>query len=134
MMLLDETRYADLLHEKRPHVIRNEEENERALREIEAFMERGEDLNSAEEEFLALLTVLVERFEEEQYALQPALPHEIIKMLMEARGVTQADLGRLFSSKGLASEVLAGKRGVSKAQARKLSALFHVPAAVFLGM
>lgn len=134
MTLLDETRYAELLREKHPHVIRTEEENERALREVEALMDRGENLNPAEEELLALLTVLIERFEEERYALQPAPPREIIKALMEAHGTTQAELGRLFSSKGIASEVLAGKREISKAQACKLSAFFHVPAAVFLGV
>jgi HTH-type transcriptional regulator / antitoxin HigA len=134
MTILDEIRYVQLLQEKHPHVIRTEEENEHVLREVEALMARGESLSPAEEELLALLTVLIERFEEERYALHPASPREIVRTLMQARGMTQTDLAQLFSSKGIASEVLAGKREISKAQARKLSAFFHVPAAVFLSV
>jgi HTH-type transcriptional regulator / antitoxin HigA len=133
MTLLDKTRYAELLHEKHPHVIRTEEENESALREVEALMARGENITPAEEELLALLTVLIEHFEEERYALQPAPPREILRSLMEARGMTQSELGKFFSSKGIASEVLAGKREISKMQARKLGVFFHVPASVFFG-
>jgi antitoxin component HigA of HigAB toxin-antitoxin module len=40
----------------------------------------------------------------------------------------------LVGSKGLASEMLSGKRGITKSQALKLSERFHVPAAVFLGL
>jgi HTH-type transcriptional regulator/antitoxin HigA len=38
----------------------------------------------------------------------------------------------LFGSKGVASEVLNGKRSISKAQAKKLAAFFHVSADLFI--
>jgi HTH-type transcriptional regulator/antitoxin HigA len=38
----------------------------------------------------------------------------------------------VFGSRGIASEVVNGKRAISKAQAKKLAALFHVPADLFL--
>jgi hypothetical protein len=38
----------------------------------------------------------------------------------------------VFGSRGIASEVVSGKRAISKAQAKKLAALFHVPADLFL--
>jgi antitoxin component HigA of HigAB toxin-antitoxin module len=79
MTTLDETRYAELLYEKRPHVIRTEEENESALREVEALMACGEQITPPEEELLALWTVLIERFEEERYALKPAPPRETLR-------------------------------------------------------
>jgi antitoxin component HigA of HigAB toxin-antitoxin module len=37
-----------------------------------------------------------------------------------------------LGSRGIASEVVSGKRAISKAQAKKLAALFHVPADLFL--
>jgi len=37
-----------------------------------------------------------------------------------------------FGSKGITSEVLNGKRGISKEMARKLGEIFHVPPAVFI--
>ncbi len=134
MTSLDERHYADLLRQKLPHVIRTESDNEAALREVETLMARGEELSPAEVELLELLTVLIERFEHDHYALSSAPPQEILRELMTARAMTQADLARLFPSKGILSEVLAGKREISKAQARKLGRHFHVPAALFLNI
>ncbi len=134
MTSLDERDYADLLRQKLPHVIRTESDNEAALREVEALMARGEELSPAEDELLALLTILIERFEEERYALSSAPPREILRELMTAHGMTQPDLAPLFRSKGIVSEVLAGKREISKAQARKLGQHFHVPPALFLNL
>jgi HTH-type transcriptional regulator/antitoxin HigA len=132
MTVLDETRYAELLREKQPRIIRTEKENERALRAVEELMSRGEHLRAEETELLELLTILIERFEQEHYAWGAATPQDILRELMAARAMSQTELSRLFPSKGIASEVLAGKRDISKAQARKLGDFFHVPAAIFL--
>jgi HTH-type transcriptional regulator / antitoxin HigA len=51
---------------------------------------------------------------------------------MEEHGLRQRDLLDIFGSRGIASEVVSGKRAVSKAQAKKLAALFHVGADLFL--
>ena len=51
---------------------------------------------------------------------------------MEARNLTQKDLWKLFGSKGITSEVFHGKRSISKAQAKKLAAFFHVTPDLFI--
>jgi HTH-type transcriptional regulator/antitoxin HigA len=51
---------------------------------------------------------------------------------MEAKGVKQSQLWDVFGSKGIASEVLNGKRGISKTHARALANYFHVPAELFI--
>jgi HTH-type transcriptional regulator/antitoxin HigA len=51
---------------------------------------------------------------------------------MEQRSLTHKDVWRLFGSKGVASEVLNGKRAISKAHARSLAEFFHVDAGLFL--
>jgi HTH-type transcriptional regulator/antitoxin HigA len=51
---------------------------------------------------------------------------------MEARDLTQKDLWKVFGSKGIASEVLNGKRSVSKTHAKKLAQLFHVSPELFI--
>lgn len=127
-----ERRYSALLKQKSPRAIRTEQENERALREVEALMARGDSLREEEIALLDLWTALIERFEEERYALRAAAPRDILRELMAARGMTQAEVSKLFPSKGIASEVLAGKRAISKAQALKLAEFFHVPPAIFL--
>jgi HTH-type transcriptional regulator/antitoxin HigA len=133
MTVIYEPTYAALLVEERPHVIRTAADNARALRRIDELMRR-DDLSPAEVEILDLLTLLVERFEEQRYAMKHATPIDIVRELMEANGVSQSEISELFGSKGLASEMLSGKREISKNQALKLSERFHVPPAVFLGV
>jgi len=45
---------------------------------------------------------------------------------MEEHGLRQRDLLDVFGSRGIASEVVSGKRAISKAQAKKLAEVFHV--------
>ena len=80
----------------------------------------------------SLLVHLIEQFENKQYPLERASAHEVLPHLMEARGLTHKDIWPLFGSKGVASEVLNGKRVISKAQAKKLAEFFHVSAELFL--
>ena len=104
------------------------------LREVEALLAKGDEISPAEFELVQLLTVLIERFEDEHYATSSAKPQAILRELMDARGMAQAELAKLFPSKGIASEVLNGKREISKAQARKLGEHFRVSAALFLDL
>lgn len=46
--------------------------------------------------------------------------------------VKQSDLAPIFGSKGVASEVINGKCGISKAQAKALARFFNVSTDVFL--
>jgi hypothetical protein len=62
---LNPQRYARLLAQQLPTVIRTEEEDEEMLAAIWELMKKGEDKLSAEElALLELMSVLVERFEE----------------------------------------------------------------------
>ncbi len=125
-------KYGKLLARVRPTVIRTEEENNRVLTLVERLMAKGEDLTPEEGELLRLLGKLVADFEEKFYQVDEAKPHEVLKELMDARGLKQTDLAQLFGSKGRASEVINGKRAISKAQAKALAELFHVSAGLFI--
>ena len=50
---------------------------------------------------------------------------------MSQRGLKQKDLVSVFGSQGIASEVLNGKRDISKAIAKALGEFFHVSPALF---
>src|SRR5262245_15821715 len=115
-----------------PVVIETEEENARMLAAVEKLMEKGEAQSPEEEKILKLLVRLIEDFEQRYYKPEEAEPLEVLHHLMDARGVKQTNLWELFGSKGIASEVLNGKRGISKTQARALANFFHVPADLFL--
>ncbi len=109
-----------------------EEENERLIAELEQYDRRFEELTPEEREYCELLTVLIEAFEDANYALEGSMPDSRLRSLMEERGLRQADLLGVFGSRGIASEVVNGKRAISKSQAKKLAEVFHVPADLFL--
>jgi len=115
-----------------PVVIETEEENARMLAIVEKLMKKGEDLSVEEEKLLKLLARLIEDFEQRFYQPPEAEPLDVLHHLMEARDIKQSQLWDVFGSKGIASEVLNGKRGISKTQARALANYFHVPADLFV--
>jgi HTH-type transcriptional regulator / antitoxin HigA len=78
-----------------------------------------------------LLTVLIENFEEEHYALKPARPIEVLRELMESNAIKQKDLIDIFGTASIVSEVLREKRGLTVEHIRKLSHRFHVSPEVF---
>ena len=129
---LNPTRYRELLSQVMPVAIETEEENERMLAVVEKLMDKGEDISAEEEALLRLLATLIQDFEEKYYQPRDATPLEVLRHLMEARGLKPKDLWELFGSRGIASEVLNGKRSISKTQARKLAEFFRVSTDLFI--
>ena len=126
-------KYGRLLARTLPSVIETEEENERMLMEMDRLMSKGEDnLTPEEDKLLALMVRLVEEFEAKAYPIDEVPPHRILKHLMEANNLRQSDLLPIFGSRGYISDIVNGKRGISKNHAKALAAFFHVPADLFL--
>jgi HTH-type transcriptional regulator / antitoxin HigA len=121
-----------LLAETLPAVIKTEDENERMLAEIERLMDKGDRLTNEELALLELMSRLVEDYEEEAYPVEDAPPYRVLQHLMEANGLKQADLLPIFGSRGYASDVVNGKRGISKENAKELGEFFHVSPELFL--
>ena len=129
--IADHDEYAHLLVDALPHVIHTETENARCTAVLEGILRKKN--RTAEERRLAeLLTLLIEDFEEQQYALpRRAGPVDLLKHLMESNGLRQVDLLEVFGTASVVSEVLNGKRQLSKAHIAKLSQRFHVSPALF---
>jgi HTH-type transcriptional regulator / antitoxin HigA len=123
--------YAQLLAATQPKAIETEAENEFYLAEVAKLMQLGEALSPAQERLLKLLVNLIESFESQHYQLKSATPLEILTELMIDRGLKQKDLLPVFGSQGVASEVLNGKRGISKAIAKALGEFFKVSPSLF---
>jgi len=130
---LDLKRYGRLLARALPKVIKTEEENERTLAVIESLMEKGErNMTPEEDALLELLTNLVHDFEEKAYPVPKSSPDEMVAFLLEQRGLTPKDLWPVVGSKSRVSEILAGKRPITKEQAKKLAEFFHVGVELFI--
>jgi HTH-type transcriptional regulator/antitoxin HigA len=128
---LDEKVYGRLLLRTLPHVIRTDEEHERLANEL-LRLDETENPTPEEQELAELLTVLIDRYEDRRFPIRKASSQQTLQHLMEARNLTQKDLWKVFGSKGITSEVFHGKRSISKAQAKKLAAFFHVSAELFI--
>jgi HTH-type transcriptional regulator/antitoxin HigA len=129
---IDRRQYGRLLARVLPAIVKTEEENGRLLAEIERLMDKGESASPDELALLELMSRLVEYFEEEHYLIPEAEPHAVLRHLVEQRGMQPKDLLPIFPSRGYVSQVLGGKRGISKAKAKALGALFHVSPALFI--
>lgn len=115
-----------------PQVIESDEELDRAEEIITRLLNKGENLSPEEEKLLDLVSDLVEKYEDEHYPFPDVPPNEILKFIMEQRDLKQSDLLHIFGSSGIASEVVGGKRSISKAQAKKLAEYFKVSVELFI--
>jgi len=132
---VDEQKYGKLLMQTLPSVITSKAELERLTEEVNRLMTKGikeEDLSPEEEKLIELLAVLIEQYEDEHYPMPEVPSHEFLKFMMEEKGYKQKDIVHIFGSSGITSEVVNGKRSISKAQAKKLAEFFHVSVELFI--
>lgn len=131
--VVDALTYEDLLRVYAPAVIKSKEDNDKALAVISELMSGGEEaLSPDERRFIELLATLVSDYEKRAYRLKEATPAEILRELMRARGMKPKDLLPVFGSKGIISEVLHGKRAISKERAKALAQMFCVSVELFI--
>jgi len=123
--------YAHLLSEVHPTVPRTAEENQRLIA-IAADLTEKNELSPEEQELLEVLFALIQKFEERHYATKRAAPHEALLEMMRAHDLKPKDLYGIFGSKGTTSEVLRGKRSISKAAAKALAGRLNISADLFL--
>lgn len=129
--IFDRTNYSNLLAEVAPRAIETEEEYDRLL----AVAERltfAKNRTPEEKALHKLLVTLIEVYEAENYAIDRMEPHEILQHIMEASSIRQADLVGVIGSSGVVSEVVNGKRAISKAQAKALGDYFKVSPSLFI--
>ncbi|NJL19867.1 MAG: transcriptional regulator [Leptolyngbyaceae cyanobacterium SM1_3_5] len=130
-LTFDQTAYGNLLAEVVPQVIETEEEYDRALQIVERLM-FTKNRTPEEKALFKLLVLLVEAYETEHYPFEKPTPHEILQHIMESSGMRQADLVGIIGTSGVVSEVVNGKRSISKAQAKALADYFKVSPSLFI--
>ena len=76
---------------------------------------------------IELLTLLIEKWDEENTSFDNVDPITLLRSLMEERGLKAKDLVEILGvSKGLVSDILNYKKGLSKEIIRSLSDYFKV--------
>lgn len=114
-------------------VLRTAKEYEAALSEYEKFFDVEPEAGSAEGDRFEMLGLVLAKYESEHFPIDDPDPAEVIRMTMEGRGYTQADLARLLGSRSRASEVLARKRDLTLDQIRRLRREWRIPADSLIG-
>jgi len=90
-----------------------------------------EKLDVGEETYLEALSDLVGAYEDEHHPIAPASDADILRHLMDAKGINQAQLCRDTGlAKSSVSEVLAGKKPFSRQMIRKLADYFQTDVSV----
>jgi HTH-type transcriptional regulator / antitoxin HigA len=96
-------------------------------------LRKGEaNLSPEEDRLLDLFSTLAENWEETHHPIPEAPGYRILKHYMQVRGLRQIDLQPILGSRGVTSEIVNGKRSITKEQAKRLGALFGVSPAVFI--
>jgi len=127
----DVKRYGGLLAKAAPTVIENERENRRLLKILKELMKKS-DLTPEEKALAKLLGHLIQEFEQKFYKPQKPTPREALIEMMAMNHLKQSDLLSVFGSSGIASEVINGKREISKAHAKALAKFFNTSTDLFL--
>ena len=126
--------YTELLIKYQPKIIETEIEYRKALAVVEYFVFKKER-TFAELALYDLAIVLVKNYESKICPMddwRTQSPSEMLQYLLESSGKKQADLVGIIGSSGIVSEVVNGKRSISKSQAKKLGKIFQVSPSLFI--
>ena len=110
--------------------IRNEKDYQKALKRLELIFEAKKGTEEGDE--LEILSILIDRYENENFPIGMPDPIEAIKFRMEQMGMKQKDLAEVVGFKSRVSEILNKKRKLTLDMIRKLNTTLHIPTEVLV--
>jgi len=126
-----EDRYFQLVLRYPLRPIRSDQELNDAVQMVDSLLDRR-DLAPEEEDYLEVLGDLVERYESEAHPMAPVSDAEMLRHLIEAKGVSQTAVSKATGiADSTISEALSGKRALNRSHIGKLARYFGVSPDVF---
>ena len=113
-------------------VIKNEIEYGEALSRVDELMEINPDMGTPLSDELEILVLLIEKYEEKNWAINIPDPIEAIKYRMEELNLKQKDLVPYIGNKSKVSELLNKKISLSLTMIRNLSEALHLPLEILI--
>lgn len=110
--------------------IRNENDYQKALVRLEAIFDSKKGTKEGDE--LEILSILIDKYENETSPIGLPDPIEAIKFRMEQMGMKQKDLAEVVGFKSRVSEILNKKRKLTLEMIRKLNTNLHIPTDVLV--
>ena len=112
------------------HPIKTEKDYEKALERLEDVFDAK--LGTKEGDELEILSILIEKYEDEYFPIDLPDPIEAIKFRMEQLGMKQNDLTELIGFKSRVSEILNKKRKLTLEMIRNLNEYLSIPTNVLI--
>ena len=132
-LTVDSKKYARLANRIVIKAIETEDEYDHMVAAVERLMDKGAGHLSPEESaLLETLAILVQAYDDRHHPLPSLAPNKMLAYLMETSGRTAKDLLPVLGTRGRVSEVLSGKRSISKEQAKRLASVFKVTVDLFI--
>jgi HTH-type transcriptional regulator / antitoxin HigA len=110
--------------------IHTEKDYKEAMSRLEDIFDANPGTKEGDE--LELLSILIEKYEDEHFPIEAPDPIEAIKFRMEQLGMEQKDLEGIIGSKGRVSEILNKKRKLTLKMIQSIIQNLHVPAEILL--
>jgi HTH-type transcriptional regulator/antitoxin HigA len=110
--------------------IKTENDYENALDRLKSIFQADTDTPNGDE--AEVLSILIEKYEDEHYPIGMPDPIEAIKFRMEQMGMNQKDLAEVVGFTSRVSEILNRKRKLTLNMIRKLSATLQIPTEVLV--
>jgi HTH-type transcriptional regulator/antitoxin HigA len=111
-------------------ILKTEEEYNEACERVYQLINSSEEAiepNSPEGEEMELISLLIEKYEQENYMMEAPSPVEAIKFRMEQMNLKQTDVAPLFGGKTRVSEVLNGRRTLTLKMITLLNRYLGIP-------
>jgi HTH-type transcriptional regulator/antitoxin HigA len=132
---IEKSRYQELIDEFPLRPLRSKAAYKCAMAAADRLAVQDEkSLTADERDYLETLSLLIESYEAQHDVMDFSglRPADVLRHLMEEREMTVSSLGKVIGSKGVASELLSGKRELSKSHVMTLAKHFAVEPSVFL--
>lgn len=126
----DRDEYVRLLAKWPPVKIRDETQARATEDELDLLLGRA-DLSLAERAYVDLLSDLLAVWEDEHEEIPDVSGVDLVRSLLEERGLRQRDLVGIFAPESVASEVLTGRRELTRRHIEGLSEFFKMSPAAF---
>ncbi len=110
--------------------IKTERDYDKALQRLEVIFDAEPGSKYGDE--LEILSILIEKYEKENFPIGMPDPIEAIKFRMEQLGMKQKDLAEVVGLKSRVSEILNKKRKLTIDMIRKLSKSLSIPSEVLI--
>ena len=110
--------------------IKTEKDYQNALNRLEEIFDAK--LGTTEGDELEILSILIDKYENEHFPIEMPDPIEAIKFRMEQMGMKQKDLAEVVGFKSRVSEILSKKRKLTLGIIRKLNSTLHIPTEVLV--